>query len=692
MLPPSRFPSAPRLLGAFALLWLGCAGGGASQLRDAGAAGAGGGLGGAAGGGGAAGAPAGGAAGASNAGADGGAGAPGTAGSDAGAPSDASADAQKTDGAGDTVVEAPPEPVFDATALAVTGTAGTALCRLSDDGRYLLLGVKNGGATETGPTLLRVTTDGATFELRVRTPTLAAGKSADVKIDRGPLAGFVEDWHFSATLDPDGTHGAPHASVHGECMDLRSRVAAGMAPLATWYDQATGLWNHHDWWTSANQLETVIDDARETGDPTYFAEIDNTFVKNQGGNFDEFGFYDDDGWWAITWIKAFDLSHQQKYLDMAKTIFKRMTGGWSTACGGGIYWASAKAGADGLKNKNAIPNSLFLQVAAKLHLRTPGDAGAGSYLDWAQREWTWFKGTGMLGANKQVVDGLDGLTTCKPGGPVFTYNNGVLVGGLVDLAAATGDATLLDEASAVAHATMKLMVDANGTLREQPCGGDICTQFKGVFMRNLALLYRARPLPEFQTYMRHQSDQLWNGNRNAQNQFGYEWYVPFDKATASRQSSALDALVAAVASSNLNLALGATATGPATCGATETASNVLDGSSRGDSKWCAGGAGDQTLTVDLGAPRYIVGFRVRHAGAGGESPGWNTRDFELETSADGQAWTRAVTVTANTADVTTHPIPAVTARHVRLHVTTAQTATDVVSARIYELEIFGIGL
>lgn len=473
---------------------------------------------------------------------------------------------------------------------------------------------------------------------------------------------------------------------------LRARAAAAMVPLQAWYDATTGLWNKTDWWTSANQLETVIDYSRETGDPTYLDDVDTTFVKNQASNFDRFGFYDDDGWWAMAWIKAYDLSHQQKYLDMAKTIFARMSGGWDGKCGGGIYWASAKAGSDGLKNKNAIPNSLFLQVAAKLHLRTPGDAGPGSYLDWAQREWAWFKGTGMITAKSLVVDGLDGLSTCAPAGPTFTYNQGVLVGGLVDLAASTGDATLLDQAVAIARATSTMMVDANGTLKDPPCGGDICTQFKGVFMRNVAALYRVRPLPELRTFMRHQSDQIWSGARNAQNQIGYEWQLPFDKGTASRQSSGIDALVAAVMSSNMNLALGATATSASSCSAGEGAALAIDGSARWNSKWCGSGAGGQTLSVDLGASRRIVALRVRHAGAGGENPAWNTRDFEIDVSADGQAWTPVVGVVGNTASVTTHPINPTTARHLRLHVTTAQTATDSVAARIYELEAFGTSL
>jgi predicted alpha-1,6-mannanase (GH76 family) len=584
------------------------------------------------------------------------------------------------------------EPMFDATGLSVVGSSGAAPCKLSSDGRYLIVSVKNGGTSEVLATQVRVSTDGATFEERVATPTLAASSSADLKFDRGPLVGFVSDWHFSVVVDPDGEHGGPLSVSLGACTDLRSRADAGMVPLATWYDANTGLWNHTDWWTSANQLETVIDYSRETGSATYFDEIDNTFVKNSSKNFDQYGFYDDDGWFLISWLKAYELTHQQKYLDMAKVIFTRMTGGWDAKCGGGIYWASAENGQDGLKNKNAIPNELFLAGAARLHRLTPGDSGPGSYLDWAQREWAWFKGSGMLNADHQIVDGLTDLSNCKPAGPIFTYNQGVIIGGLVDLSVSTGDTAALNEANAIAHATMAKMATPNGILKEPGCGGDICVQFKGVFMRNLSYLYRANPLPEYQAYMRKQSDNLWNANRNAQSEFGYEWDLPFDTASAGRQSSALDALLAAVRSGNMNLSLGATATGSAACSAGQGAANALDGSSRWDSKWCSGGVGGQTLTVDLGVARYIVGFRLRHAGAGGEDSAWNTRDFEIETSADSLTWTNAVTVTGNTEDVTTHPIPAVTARYARLHVTTAQTATALPAARIYELEIYGIAL
>ncbi len=325
---------------------------------------------------------------------------------------------------------------------------------------------------------------------------------------------------------------------------LRERAELGIVPLQALYHTDTGLFDKNDWWTSGNELEAVIDYTRETGDEQYLADIDNTFQKNKGIKFDKWGFYDDDGWWAIVWIKAYDLTQKQEYLDMAKTIFARMASSWDNKCGGGIYWRNAK------DKKNAIPNSLFIQVAAKLHLRTPGDAGSGSYLEWAERTWTWFKGSGLINGSNQVVDTLNNLSECKPEGPVFTYNNGTLVGALTDLAASNGNQSLLDEASTVAHATMTLMTD-NGTLKEVGCGGDVCIQFKGVFMRALLLFYRARPAKDLQQYMRHQSDTIW-ANRSAKNEFGYEWHLPYSSfgSAGKRQSSALDAIIAAYASSS----------------------------------------------------------------------------------------------------------------------------------------------
>jgi predicted alpha-1,6-mannanase (GH76 family) len=567
--------------------------------------------------------------------------------------------------------------------LVIVATPGSALCRRSDDGRALVVTVRNDGDDAIAPTPIEVRTRDGGPSLRHATPTLGAHQSVDLAFDRAPLIGYVPGWSFDVTVDPDGVA----RTRRGTCDDLRARAAAGEAALDKWYDQASGLYNGNEWWRGANMLEATIDYSRLTGDPTYLASLGNTFDKHSAGGFLN-DYYDDEGWWALAWIKAYDLTGDARYLTQAKSIFTDMAGGWDAVCGGGLYWRKERDG------KNAIPNELFLTVAARLHLRTPGDGGPGSYLDWAQREWAWFAGTGMIDADDQVLDGLS--KACAPASIPYTYNQGVILGGLVDLARATGDDTLLDRAERIADAALVHMVDADGVFIEpacdpsESCSGD-GAQFKGIFVRNLAYLMQARPRAAYQAFLLRQSDALWTRARNAADQFASRWSGPFDHADPGNQGSALDALDGAIIAGNPNLALGRAADGSSSCSASEGPARAFDGSARFGSKWCAGGMSGQELRIDLGAVRTIVGFRVRHASGGGEDPAWNTADFDLAVSGDGTTWTPVVQVTGNTAGVTTHPIVGVDARHVRLHIAKAQTATDFVAARIYELEVFGTG-
>lgn len=80
-------------------------------------------------------------------------------------------------------------------------------------------------------------------------------------------------------------------------------------------------------------------------------------------------------------------------------------------------------------------------------------------------------------------------------------------------------------------------------------------------------------------------------------------------------------------------------------------------------------------------------FVVRHAAAGNEPARFNTRDFDIQTSPDGNTLTTRATVRANTAAVTTHSITRVTARFIRLNVITPTQDGDP-AARIYELEAY----
>ena len=73
------------------------------------------------------------------------------------------------------------------------------------------------------------------------------------------------------------------------------------------------------------------------------------------------------------------------------------------------------------------------------------------------------------------------------------------------------------------------------------------TQFKGIFVRYLYDFWRRARPPAYRTFILANARSLWENGRNASDQFGLRWTGPFDRADASRQSSALDALNAAAA-------------------------------------------------------------------------------------------------------------------------------------------------
>lgn len=137
-----------------------------------------------------------------------------------------------------------------------------------------------------------------------------------------------------------------------------------------------------------------------------------------------------------------------------------------------------------------------------------------------------------------------------------------------------------------------------------------------------------------------------------------------------------------------NLALNKVAIGSASCNVNEGPEKAFNGSvSAGNrDKWCSH-ATPAFLQVDLGRTFVVNEFIIRHAGAGGELPVLNTRDFNIQISTNGRDFAAVVKVTANTKSVSVHTIPAVMAHFVRINITNPAQHGDN-SSRIYELEVY----
>ncbi|MFY9926392.1 MAG: glycoside hydrolase family 76 protein [Streptosporangiaceae bacterium] len=334
--------------------------------------------------------------------------------------------------------------------------------------------------------------------------------------------------------------------------DFRACATSGAAALQRWYSRSTGLWRGTGWWNSANALTALIGYIRLTGDSSYAGVIGTTFTAAQRthGRFLN-SYYDDNAWWALAWIAAYDLTGEERYLAAARTIFTFNTGGWQAASGGGMVW-HRKSG-----YKNAVTNELFLLLAAQLHQRLPGEGlpGEAAYLGWALKEWDWFSASGMIGPGGLVNDGLNAEGQNNRG-PTWTYNQGVILGGLTALTEITGDQSCLQQAQAIADAALSQLASpaaANpaGILTEPceaagNCDGDQ-SQFKGIFIRHLYQLWLRSRTPAYRAFILANANSVWAHGTNAANQSGLRWTGPFDRPDPSRQSSALEALTAAAA-------------------------------------------------------------------------------------------------------------------------------------------------
>ncbi|MGC1783173.1 MAG: glycoside hydrolase family 76 protein [Acidobacteriaceae bacterium] len=323
-------------------------------------------------------------------------------------------------------------------------------------------------------------------------------------------------------------------------------AARGIAKLQSWYSPNTGAWaSPAGWWNGANSLTVLANYEQTANDDLYYSVISTTFrnaPKSQKHPDFINNYYDDSGWWALAWIAAYDTTGNASYLFQAETIFKFLTGGWDNVCGGGLYWTTAKNG------KNAIPNELFLDVAAKLANRTAGSTSA-SYLAWARKEWTWFKDSGLINSSSLINDGLN--SSCANNGATeWTYNQGVILGGLVELYQADHDSTLLPQAEAIANSVLAHLTNSNGVLVESRISGGDAPQFKGIFMRNLMALYAVAPNSSYRRFIDTNVNSILANDRSTDYEFGAIWQGPFDSADPTRQTSALDALIAGMAVQN----------------------------------------------------------------------------------------------------------------------------------------------
>jgi predicted alpha-1,6-mannanase (GH76 family) len=332
-------------------------------------------------------------------------------------------------------------------------------------------------------------------------------------------------------------------------------------------------------WHDANTVEMLVDYYVATGDTTYLPVVAayksfdaiNDFGADNSFPLGVNTYNDDRLWWALAFIRAYDEmpDHDPVYLQNAVSIFQSVCTQWNSVpgCGGGL---PQQVG--GANPNNTVTNELFFATAAKLATRAPSAAnvcgdgaipwtsspvsqpitpsapgadGVGgmsyafqnTYLGWALAEYEWFKkyylpafvAVGSPAGEFPLRDSLGAPPACTPQGIQWTYNQGPILGALLELSTLSSDAlmngaeadppsTMASLAYTIASQAMSTIAkggfsnggilteldDATPTLQASSTGcfigptgdqnsGD-CAEFKGIFMRYLGrLTYESWP-------------------------------------------------------------------------------------------------------------------------------------------------------------------------------------------------------
>ncbi len=165
--------------------------------------------------------------------------------------------------------------------------------------------------------------------------------------------------------------------------------------------------------------------------------------------------------------------------------------------------------------------------------------------------------------------------------------------------------------------------------------------------------------------------------------------LTIDKATQTNDTAAriYDFQILAIKNKYKNYAYQKETTASGFVGA-EPPSKAVDDTTDYNSKWCVTGDEPHWLEVDLGEVKTVDSFLIKHAEAGGEGAGYNTQDFTIKLSKDGENWEDAVVVRGNKEGITEHPIKATEARYAKLVVENATQGGDT-ATRIYEFQVLG---
>ncbi|KAF2429819.1 mannan endo-1,6-alpha-mannosidase [Tothia fuscella] len=208
-----------------------------------------------------------------------------------------------------------------------------------------------------------------------------------------------------------------------------------------------GKWPYppYFWWESGGAWGAMIEYWHYTNDTTYNSITYQALTHQLSLEAFNTG-NDDRAFWVVVAMSAAEYNFREpvaplpSWLQVVINAWEVFAHRWvidSSTCGGGLRWQFQENMA-GWNYKNAISNSLFFQISARLARFTGND----TYLEFSHQIWAWTTSIGMIDDMYNVYDGSDVLLNCsKLDHHQWTYNVGAFLYGAAVLANYTNSST-----------------------------------------------------------------------------------------------------------------------------------------------------------------------------------------------------------------------------------------------------------
>ncbi len=295
----------------------------------------------------------------------------------------------------------------------------------------------------------------------------------------------------------------------------------------------------YTYWQEAHAMDVIIDAYLRTGDkkysdmfPLWYEGVKKCNWQDRNGFRGEY--YDDTAWIALTIMRMYEATKEDKYLETAKDLWAYLQGAWDEE-NGGLAWTVKKR-----NSKNACTMGPATILGVHIYNVTKNQAD----LEWAKNIYEWEYGNLYNPATGAVYDNYN-TDTQELSTTTLSYNQGTFGGAAYALYKATGEQSYLQTARKAFYygMTSSNIIDTGNNIIRDEGNNHNNELFKGIYMRYLVQILDEPALEsiyrnKFATFLNNNAETAWrNGVKKNELQmyFSSNWAQPITGSTSNME-------------------------------------------------------------------------------------------------------------------------------------------------------------